>query len=130
MKNKITLSLGSNFGDRTAFVTAALHWLQQVISVSKSSSIYETPELHGKGAPYMNAVVTGETDKTFIQLNNEIKNYEYSCGRNAETRNLGIVPIDIDIVIWNDDILRPADFSHSFFRIGYRECSDSFLKIL
>lgn len=122
MKNKVTLSLGSNNGDRTAFVSDALGWLHRILSVINHSSIYETPELHGKGAPYMNAVVTGETDKEFSILNNAIKQYECSCGRNAETRKRGIVPIDIDIVIWNGEILRPADYNHSFFRIGFEEC--------
>ncbi|MDE6338577.1 MAG: hypothetical protein K2K97_02170, partial [Muribaculaceae bacterium] len=48
------------------------------------------------------------------------KNYEKENGRNAEARKRGDVPIDIDIVVWNGEVVREHDFVCNFFRIGLR----------
>ena len=33
----------------------------------------------------------------------------------------GIIPIDLDLVIWNQHIKRPKDFERHYFNQGYRE---------
>ena len=44
---------------------------------------------------------------------------EYDFGRDSEARERGDVPLDVDIVLFDAEIVRPRDFSQSFFRIGY-----------
>lgn len=120
MISQIVLSLGSNCGDRETNVREAAAWLGMHLSGMRCSGIYETPEVHGNGSPYFNAVVIGETDNDYETFNQELKHYELLAGRDDTCRRMGLVPIDIDIVVWNGDILRPFDYSARFFTIGYR----------
>lgn len=117
----IVISLGSNCGNRQKNVREAIEWLSEKLSDCRFSSIYETPEIHGKGKPYMNAVVNASTGQNMESMQSLTKKYEIEHGRNSECRAKGEVPIDIDIVKWDSEILRPLDFSREFFKIGYRE---------
>ena len=117
----VTLSFGSNHGDRMRNVAAAIGWFQTVATGCRVSSIYETPDVTGHGAPYMNAVASGCTELDYCALNRLAKDFEVEYGRDADCRKRGVVPIDIDIVIWKSETLRPLDFSREVFQIGYRE---------
>lgn len=118
---RVILSFGSNCGDRTVNITNALKWFESVAADCHFSSIYETPEIHGYGGPYMNAVASGFTGYDFESLNRLAKIYEIENGRNESCRLQGRVPIDIDIVLWNNETLRPQDFAREFFQIGFHE---------
>lgn len=113
------LSFGSNCGDRGENVHKALDWLIRNFSESRVSEIYETPEIHGIGNPYMNAVGICKVDCSLPELIALTKEYENENGRDSACRQRGDVPIDIDIVLWNEEIVRPLDYSSSFFKIGY-----------
>lgn len=118
--HKAVLSLGSNCGDRETNVTNVLTELSGMFGDMRNSGIYETPEIHGKGAPYMNAVVECAVSLDFDRFNALVKEMELRNGRTAQARARGEVPIDIDVVIWDCSVIRPADFSREFFQIGYR----------
>lgn len=125
--NYLVISVGSNFGDRFTNVSEALKKLQSLLENHKSSGIYET-EAIGKsygGTPYMNAVIAGEYPGDVNELNTRLKNYESECGRNEITRSAGNVPVDLDIVICNKDILRARDFESDYFKRGYKEILNS-----
>ena len=119
--NKVVLSLGSNCGEREKSVRQAIGWLSRVLGDARCSTIYETPEMYGKGAPYMNAVMIAESRYDYAELNCCLKQYELRCGRDEACRQRGDVPIDIDLVIWNNAVVRTIDYSARFFRIGYEE---------
>jgi len=118
---EVWLSLGSNCGDRKKNVSDAMSWLPDALDSFACSDIYETPEIHGIGDPYYNAVIRGISSRGFYELNRLFKEYELSSGRDSASRERGDVPIDIDIVVWDKDIIRPKDFYHSFFQIGYMQ---------
>lgn len=119
--NKIAISLGSNYGDKESYVAEAIHWLQTWITDCRHSCIYATPDCHGGSRQYMNAVVSGTTTLSYDEAERLCKSHEEKCGRDIECRAKGNVPIDIDIVIWGDTILRPKDFNRQHFKIGYDE---------
>lgn len=116
---RAVVCLGSNADDKEKQVSAALGWLGSVSAVLKKSDIYSTPECHGGGSVYFNAVAEIDFDGDSDSLNSIFKRYEIECGRNDKTRALNIVPIDIDIVISDNEIVRPRDYAQSFFKIGY-----------
>lgn len=119
-KNEVLVSFGSNFGNRTRNVADAICWFKNIADSVSSSHIYETPEIHGFGTPYMNAVAKGNIAMDLHQLVSKCKLYELEHGRTPESRKRGEVAIDIDIVVWDGSIVRPADFSRDFFQIGFR----------
>lgn len=118
---EIFLSVGSNYGDRRKNVEDALQWLSRLLRDFRDSSIYETRAVQGYGPSYFNAVVSGYTDIDYESLNRDLKSYETICGRTSEARMRNEVIIDIDIVIVDNEIIRPVDFSREFFQIGYKE---------
>lgn len=98
-----------------------MRWIGSLLDDMQSSDVYETPEVHGYGASYFNAVASGKTGLELEEFNRRLKVYERDCGRTDEARIRKEVPIDIDIVIWDGEIIRPVDFSREFFRIGYED---------
>lgn len=105
-----------------------MEWLESLLGCFKASRLYRTPDVKGSGIYYVNAVVQGETDLDQETLDALFKAYELACGRNAEARKHGIVPIDIDIVMWDSEIIRAWDYRQVFFRIGYSELAGSVIK--
>lgn len=130
---EVVLGIGSNFGDRRKNVGRAVEWLLDLLEDVEVSSIYETPPMpssSGKGMPvpvsgvtsdYMNCVVAGSYCGSIDELNRKLKEYETANGRDIYCRSHGLVPVDIDIVVASGEILRPRDYSASFFRIGYSQ---------
>ncbi len=123
---KVVLSLGSNYGDRERSVGKARDWLLSVLEETESSGIYETPPVGNSGSTnYINCVIAGIFPDDYHILEKLCKDYERNNGRDEESRRLKQVPIDIDIVMSDGEILRPKDFAASFFQIGYKGLSDT-----
>ena len=117
--SELVISLGSNYGDRSASIRKSIDWLSNLLINAVASEIYSTPDCNGGHNEYMNAVVRGRTFLSLDEMENECKRYEESCGRNHEARDAGRVPIDIDVVIYKGEIIRQKDFERMYFRIGY-----------
>lgn len=123
----LTLSLGANCGNRHDSITLALEWLKSQLMSFEQSDIYETPAVNRSDAPksplaerkYLNAVARGKTDLSPEDFEAKIKAFEIEHGRDAQSRLDNRVPIDIDIVICDDEILRPWDYQQLFFRNGF-----------
>lgn len=50
-----------------------------------------------------------------------LKDWESLQGRTRVSSEEGVVPIDLDLVIFDSRILRPKDFERHYFNKGYRE---------
>ncbi|MCM1483893.1 MAG: 2-amino-4-hydroxy-6-hydroxymethyldihydropteridine diphosphokinase [Muribaculaceae bacterium] len=119
---KVYISVGSNMGaDARINVSDAISFLKARLADMRSSSIYSTPPLNGLGPDYSNAVVCGYTDMDADTLIAGLKDYERMHGRTAELKALGMVPIDLDLVIYGGLTLRERDASAYFFTRGYDE---------
>lgn len=116
----VTLGLGANVGDREMSLLRAIETLKSALEDIKASKLYETLAV-GKAAygTYLNAVVEGKCSMSKEALESYLKKMEYDFGRDSEARERGDVPLDVDIVLFDAEIVRPRDFSQSFFRIGY-----------
>ncbi|MBD5305467.1 MAG: hypothetical protein HDS12_04170 [Bacteroides sp.] len=120
---RVVLSLGSNCS--SAFVRNGLDWLKENFTLLRSSTLYETPPAKGSGSNYINAVAEVKSDNSFEEINSMLKEYEIKIGRDDQCRKINCVPIDIDIVLWDEEIVRQWDFKQKFFRIGYNMIKDS-----
>lgn len=116
----VVLSVGSNCGDRRAQVVSGIEWLESLLSCSRHSQVYTTGDCHGGKRDYMNAVVSGKSRLSPSEIDTLCKEYESDHGRTPEARLQGDVPVDIDVVIYADEILRHKDFRQQFFQIGYK----------
>lgn len=99
---------------------AILHIMSKLENV-KVSSIYDTPALNGVDSNYLNAVLVAMTNMNLEKTTEILKQWEISCGRTSESKLIGSIPIDLDVVVWNGEILRERDFSCQYFRLGYNQ---------
>lgn len=117
----VTISIGSNCGDRNSLIEEAINWLEKILMQTKCSAVYETPCALKAGKPYLNAVLRGFYPGDGIELESLLKEKEKNMGRDSKCRERGDVPIDMDIVICAGDIVKEWDYRQKFFQIGFKE---------
>lgn len=120
-KKNVVISLGSNTADSKNRVKIALRWLASAIGDLKQSEIYSTTPNSGTGADYSNCIIKGNTAIGLHELNHLLKKYEIEQGRDKNARNCGIVPIDIDILLYDTQILRPKELTYPYLQPGLKE---------
>ena len=106
---KITLSLGSNIGDRKNNLKLCIKLLNRRLRISKTSNIYETePWGNLKHKPYLNLVievVSGLNSYSILKFTKEI---EREMGRYRKN-NLAPRVIDIDIITIGNQLILKND---------------------
>ena len=117
----VVIGLGSNYGNRETNVKTAIEWLKTILMEVKVSEIYKTPCALNSDKQYVNAVVSGFYEGPGFQLDDIFKEKEHEMGRDSKARQRGDVPIDMDIVILNNEVIKDWDYRQKFFRIGYSQ---------
>lgn len=113
---KTYLALGSNLGDRLANLRQARRELSALASSEiVSAALYETDPLDCPpgSPPYLNSVVTFETDQSAVELLRATQLIEERLGReSSETRLLNSPrPVDIDLLICDELILSTPELT-------------------
>lgn len=97
--NTVYLGLGSNI-DRQQHLCAGLDALAGMLSGMRCSPAFESEPVGIKSGPFINFVVTGQTDLPLLELDRRLKFIEAENGRYAPNRK-GL-PLDIDVLLFND----------------------------
>ncbi len=121
MKKQIFFSVGSNMPDGDMRIQNAFKYLSSQFDKCRFSDIYRTMSITGDGKIYFNAVVCGFTTDDISVVNKALKNFELENGRTQQSRRLGEVSIDIDVVIVDGEVLRIKDAAQEYFSIGYNQ---------
>lgn len=116
--NKLIISLGSNSSDRQWRMEQAVKHLEQILTKTVMSDVYESPAHNGVDAPYLNAVMLASTTKSFEEVNAAFKQWEIACGRTPASKMQGVIPIDLDVVVWNGEVIRVSDYSRDYVSKG------------
>jgi 2-amino-4-hydroxy-6-hydroxymethyldihydropteridine diphosphokinase len=99
------LSLGSNVGDRTGNLNAALERLRAFGEVVAVSSFYETEPVEFTAQPwFLNCAVKLNTEKTPAQLLAGIVEIEQQMGRQRGQKK-GPRTVDLDILLFGNSIV-------------------------
>ena len=105
----VYLGLGTNLGNKTANLYAAVHEIDiQIGKVTSLSAFYETlPWGFESTHPFLNAVCRIETTLTPHQVLDRTQTIEQSLGRTQKTtdRQYTDRPIDIDLLLYDQLIL-------------------------
>ncbi|MFN8459651.1 MAG: 2-amino-4-hydroxy-6-hydroxymethyldihydropteridine diphosphokinase [Anaerolineae bacterium] len=106
MPNVAYLSLGSNI-EPEANLPAAVRLLTQLTTLAAISSVWETAPLGVTSqANFLNAAAVVETDLTASALKEEVlEAIERQLGRVRQADKNAPRPIDLDIMLFNEDIL-------------------------
>ncbi|MCM1377321.1 MAG: 2-amino-4-hydroxy-6-hydroxymethyldihydropteridine diphosphokinase [Clostridium sp.] len=121
---EILVSIGSNTADRVKKLADAeecIRHRESKIEIKETTPFYETSPIGGGNEPYLNAVIRMETELKADAINKIFKEIEKEMGRTEETRNRGEVPIDIDLVIFGNEILRQRDYNTTYFQEGLKK---------
>ena len=123
--HSVIISIGSNTPDKWERVAGALQWLSECTMSGRKSTIYSSlPEGNCASRikyPYANAVYSALTPYPRQVIEEMLKNYEAENGRTPQMKQFGIVPIDLDLVYFDEELLRPVEITRSYFRRGYDE---------
>lgn len=117
MSHRVILSLGSNIGNRCDNIAAALSALAQSgVEYGSVSSAVESPDDTGRGNAYINVAADCRTDLSLQALKERISEIERQCGRVPSSKATGQMPIDIDVVVWDDEVVSRYDFERPYFK--------------
>jgi len=109
--NIVTIALGTNLGNRSGNLQAAITALPPVVTVMQQSFIYETLPWGVTDQPnFLNMVIRGKTSLAPQQLLKTLKELETRLGR-IPSIHFGPRKIDIDILFYADLILKTPELS-------------------
>ncbi len=118
---RIFLSLGSNVGDRRAHIRKALEVLPQAgVQICRVSSFYRTEPVEFRAQPwFVNCVAEAATELMPLQLLKTLQSVERGLGRRPGVPK-GPRPIDIDILLYENVVVRSAMLTVPHARLGER----------
>lgn len=108
---RVALALGSNLGDRAEHLRTGIRRLEDLLTIERCSSVYETPAEDGSDQPdYLNMVVVGSTELSPEELLEAAMAIEVEAGRVRTVRNAPRT-LDIDLVFFGDAIVRTEELT-------------------
>lgn len=114
--HRATICLGSNTPDCSLRLAYATKKLTRVARITASSDEIESADVTGRGKPYRNVVVELHTTLRKEQLLDFMALLERRGGRTAASKESGVMPLDIDLVVWDGCVVSEADFDAPYFR--------------
>lgn len=115
--NEVILCIGCNVN-----VHENMQWckdlLQQKFSDIYYSDMIET-EPYGNTnyvSNFLNQLAFFKTDLLESELQIRLKAIEIRMGRNEIDKQQGVVVIDVDLIKWNEDVLKPNDWHRAYVR--------------
>ena len=107
MSDNIFIGLGSNLDQPIQQILTAIEQLKNLpqCEVKNISSLYETPPMGPQDQPYyINAVVKISTSLAPLELLSALQTIETSQGRTKDTGRWGARTIDLDILLYDDNV--------------------------
>ena len=99
--------------------------LQQLLPGIRFATCRYTQPLHTTHpALFLNQVAVFDTDRPAAELRALFKAIEHEAGRRPEHKEHGRVCLDIDLLCYNNDILKPADMELDYVKRGLDELSN------
>ena len=112
--------LGSNF-NATENIELAIEKLSEHFElISQSTILISKPVGEKYKVDFHNIALKLSSDETAQETKLIFKEIENELGRTPESKQLGIIPIDIDLVFWNENLIHP-DYDRFDF---VRKCID------
>ena len=72
-------------------------------------------------SPFSNQTALFETSMSAEEVRTILKRIEHRNGRSPEDKAQGIVKLDIDLLNYDDCVLKPEDMEREFVLVGMRE---------
>ena len=107
MSNSYIVSIGSN-SDAEQKMREVRHILTDLFdNVAFSTFQWTSPVGAHYTQPFYNGAVFFESNLGAVDLKAQLKTIESKLGRTSEQKKEGIVPMDLDIIVCNGEIIHP-----------------------
>lgn len=117
MRNRVILCLGSNW-DCESNINSADELLREYFNpIHFSESVYTEPVGLPASGLFLNQTVIAYTDNGLEEVKQSLKEMEKVLGRMPDSKEKGQIPIDIDLLLWNNEILKPADWEKEYVQL-------------
>ena len=111
MSNKVVIALGSNASDSRSVIHLAGRLLADYFDwIRFSEPEYTLPVGLLGSAVFLNQVAVARTQHGKQTVCRALKEIEKQLGRSPASENQGIVIVDIDLLQWNEQLLKPDDW--------------------
>ena len=115
MKNEAVIMLGSNTD--ISLLLSAKSMLEDWFDVIAVSEIRKTTAIgEHYQSPFYNQAIRIKTEYDREETIRIFKKTEKKLGRTAESKKEGIVPIDIDLIVWNGEICHDDYYRFDFVK--------------
>lgn len=119
--NKAVIGLGSNI-DASANMDRAVAFLKEQFNVLKISQWMQTQPIGITEQPiFFNGALLLKTSLKLSELNSELKILEDKMGRDRSRPKFGPREIDLDVIIWNDEVVDEDYYTRNFLQILVKE---------
>lgn len=122
--HRVILSLAANRFQKSNLAKARECLGKLLTDINFTSELWTEPLSSSRQELYLNQLAEGSTELTLDDLNQRLKVIESSFGRTSRKRLLGIVPIDLDILRYDDQRLHERDWQRPYVTqlIGELRC--------
>ena len=113
--HNVVIMLGSNTD--ISMLLSAKSMLEDWFDVVAVSEIMETSAMGEQyQSPFYNQAIRIKTEYDREETIRIFKKTEKKLGRTSESKTDGIVPIDIDLIVWNGDICHDDYYRYDFVK--------------
>ena len=121
--NECLLCLGSNFNPAEYIELGRVFLKQTFMDIMFADEIQTLPIGLNRTDFFINQVAYLKTELTRDEIIRSLKDIELKCGRMYEDKDFEIVRIDIDLITYNEEIIKPNDFNREYVQQGIRQIS-------
>ena len=109
------LSLGSNFDSERNIFDASDRLVEALGAGLSFGEARFSAAVGLPGSPdFLNRLVEGETNLDMVSLMAILKRIEREMGRTPEDKSAGKIVIDIDILVWNGEVVNKRTYEAEF----------------
>ncbi|MFO1417629.1 MAG: 2-amino-4-hydroxy-6-hydroxymethyldihydropteridine diphosphokinase [Methylotetracoccus sp.] len=102
---EVFVGIGTNI-DRERNLASALQHLSEAFGTLRCSSVYETEAVGFVGDPFLNLVVSFETELSVPELVGLLADIERGHGRQRDSRKFAARTLDLDLLLYGDTVVR------------------------
>lgn len=112
--NKALISIGTNVNRETNLALCHELLNDAFSEIVYSNTSITTPYGNTYKDDFLNQLAFVYTSEAKEEVHKQLKSIEKKIGRNTTDKVNGKVKIDIDLVIWNEEVLKPDDMERSY----------------
>lgn len=118
--NRAYLCIGSN-RDKEINMKRAEALLRAHFASIRFSPLMETEAIgYPEAEHYLNQVALCYCEESLGEVQAALKRMEWEIGRRPTDKASGRMPVDIDLIQWNDQPIKPADLQRPYVKEGLR----------